>query len=100
MSAAQLPCVSRAPPVGPDRSWGGLGEVLGDVQIDCPIYASAVEALLHRCDVFVEYTKPDSARANSLLELVDHGKPREAGGDLLELWRRVGDAGLNSATGV
>jgi 4-hydroxy-tetrahydrodipicolinate reductase len=49
-----------------------LGEVLGDARITCPIYSSAVEALSSRCDVFVEYTKPDSAKANALAA-VEHG---------------------------
>jgi 4-hydroxy-tetrahydrodipicolinate reductase len=46
-----------------------LGEVLGEPRLDCPVYASAKEALLHPCDVFVEYTKPDSAKANILAAL-------------------------------
>jgi 4-hydroxy-tetrahydrodipicolinate reductase len=49
-----------------------LGDVLGDPGITCPIHASATEALVHRCDVFVEYTKPGSAKANVLAAL-DHG---------------------------
>jgi len=53
------------------RSHAGrnLGEVLGDSRINCPIYGSAVEALARRCDVFVEYTKPDAAKANVLAAL-------------------------------
>jgi 4-hydroxy-tetrahydrodipicolinate reductase len=46
-----------------------LGEVLGDSQIDCPIYASAPDALVVPCDVLVEYTKPDSAKHNILAAL-------------------------------
>lgn len=46
-----------------------LGDVLGELQLTCRIYASAVEALANPCDVFVEYTKPDSARANILAAL-------------------------------
>jgi len=49
-----------------------LGEVLGDARITCPIYPSAAEALASRCDVFVEYTKPESAKAN-VLAAVEHG---------------------------
>ena len=49
-----------------------LGEVLGDTKISCPIYASAAEALAQGCDVFVEYTKPDQAKANVLAAL-EHG---------------------------
>ena len=46
-----------------------LAEVLGDPRLACPIYRSAAEALVDPCDVFVEYTKPDSARANVLIAL-------------------------------
>jgi 4-hydroxy-tetrahydrodipicolinate reductase len=49
-----------------------LGDVLDDHRLTCPTYASAADALAHRCDVFVEYTKPDSARANVLAAL-EHG---------------------------
>ncbi len=37
-----------------------------------PIFASATEALADGCDVFVEYTKPDVARAN-ILAALEHG---------------------------
>lgn len=47
----------------------GLGEVLDEPQLACPIYSSAAEALAEPCDVFVEYTRPDSARANILTAL-------------------------------
>jgi 4-hydroxy-tetrahydrodipicolinate reductase len=46
-----------------------LREVLGEPDLACPVYASASEALVHPCDVFVEYTKPESARANVLAAL-------------------------------
>jgi 4-hydroxy-tetrahydrodipicolinate reductase len=46
-----------------------LGEVLGEPRLRCPVYASATEALVHPCDVLVEYTKPDSAKANVLAAL-------------------------------
>src|SRR5262245_20665237 len=49
-----------------------LGDVLGDTRIACPIYASAAEAAATRCDVFVEYTKPDVAKDNALAALA-HG---------------------------
>lgn len=49
-----------------------LGEVLGQPGLGCPIYASAAEALGRPCDVFVEYTKPDQAKANVLAAL-GHG---------------------------
>jgi len=49
-----------------------LGEVLDEPRLGCPIYATAPEALVHRCDVFVELTKPDVAKANVLAPL-QHG---------------------------
>jgi len=49
-----------------------LGEVLAESLLTCPIYQTAGEALANSCDVFVEYTKPESARANVLTAL-EHG---------------------------
>ncbi len=49
-----------------------LGEVLGEPRLATPIFASATEALGQPCDVFVEYTKPDSAKAN-ILAALEHG---------------------------
>lgn len=46
-----------------------LGKVLDEPGLYCPVYASAAEALVHPCDVFVEYTKPDTAKANVLAAL-------------------------------
>ena len=46
-----------------------LGEVLGEPRLDCPVYGSATDALVNACDVFVEYTKPDSAKANIMAAL-------------------------------
>ncbi len=46
-----------------------LGEVLDEPRLTCPVYASAADALADPCDVFVEYTKPDSARSNILTAL-------------------------------
>ncbi len=46
-----------------------LGEVLGEPSLTGSIYASAAEALVNPCDVFVEYTKPDTARTNILAAL-------------------------------
>ncbi len=46
-----------------------LGEVLNEPRLDCPVLATAAEALLAGADVFVEYTRPDSARANILTAL-------------------------------
>ena len=46
-----------------------LGEVLGIPSLDCPVRASAAEALRHRPDVFFEYTRPEVAKANVLAAL-------------------------------
>lgn len=51
-----------------------LGDVLGDPQIDCVVFASIAEALARApgCDVYVEYSKPkDTAqiKANVLAAL-------------------------------
>lgn len=43
-----------------------LGTVLNVPELTVPIFASATEALAIGCDVFVEYTKPESAKANVL----------------------------------
>lgn len=49
-----------------------LGEVLGEPRLTGSIYASAAEALANPCDVFVEYTKPESAKSN-ILTALEHG---------------------------
>jgi 4-hydroxy-tetrahydrodipicolinate reductase len=46
-----------------------LGDVLDEPRLTAPVFASAAEALATRCDVFVEYTKPDVAKANILTAL-------------------------------
>jgi 4-hydroxy-tetrahydrodipicolinate reductase len=49
-----------------------LGEVLGEPRLAGGVYGSAAEALGQPCDVFVEYTKPASAKSNVLAAL-EHG---------------------------
>ena len=49
-----------------------LGEVLGEPRLTGHIFASTREALANPCDVFVEYTKPESATAN-ILAALEHG---------------------------
>jgi 4-hydroxy-tetrahydrodipicolinate reductase len=49
-----------------------LGEVLGEPRLVCPVYSSAKDALAHPCDVFVEYTRPEIAKGNTL-DALDHG---------------------------
>lgn len=53
------------------RTFAGhiLGDVLAASRLTCSVYPTAQEALAHPCDVFVEYTKPDVAKANILLAL-------------------------------
>lgn len=46
-----------------------LGEVLREARLTCRIYATAAAALEHPCDVFVEYTTPESAKPNILAAL-------------------------------
>jgi 4-hydroxy-tetrahydrodipicolinate reductase len=46
-----------------------LGDLLGEARLDCIVHATAAEALAAPADVFVEYTKPDSAKANILAAL-------------------------------
>ncbi len=46
-----------------------LGDALNEPALDCPVHATAAEALRARADVFVEYTKPDAAKANILAAL-------------------------------
>ena len=46
-----------------------VGEVLGIEGLRAPIFATAREALASGCDVFVEYTKPDSAKGHVLAAL-------------------------------
>jgi 4-hydroxy-tetrahydrodipicolinate reductase len=46
-----------------------LGDVLNEPRLTASIYASAAEALANECDVFVEYTKPETAKANIVAAL-------------------------------
>lgn len=46
-----------------------LGDVLGEPRLAARVFATAAEALAQPCDVFVEYTHPDSAKANVLAAL-------------------------------
>lgn len=46
-----------------------LGDVLGEPRLAAPVFATATQALATPCDVFVEYTKPDGAKANVLAAL-------------------------------
>ncbi|MCE9579105.1 MAG: 4-hydroxy-tetrahydrodipicolinate reductase [Deltaproteobacteria bacterium] len=55
--------------VGRKDAGRALGAVLGEPRLQCTIVASAAEALAARCDVFVEYTRPEAAKANALAAL-------------------------------
>ena len=46
------------------RAGEDLGAVLGEDRLDAPIYPTASAALAHPCDVFVEYTRAETAAAN------------------------------------
>jgi 4-hydroxy-tetrahydrodipicolinate reductase len=46
-----------------------IGDLLGEPRLSGRLYASAAEALGQPCDVFVEYTKPASAKQNILTAL-------------------------------
>jgi 4-hydroxy-tetrahydrodipicolinate reductase len=46
-----------------------LGEILAEPRLRCRIYVAAEEALNEPCDIFVEYTKPDVAKANIMAAL-------------------------------
>lgn len=56
---------------GVSRTHAGreLGEVLGEPGLGVPVFGTAGEALEVPCDVFVEYTKPDSAKRHVLAAL-------------------------------
>jgi 4-hydroxy-tetrahydrodipicolinate reductase len=56
------------------RAYAGkkLSNVLNEPSLDCPIFASAAEALTIPCDVFMDYTHPDAAKAN-ILTALQHG---------------------------
>jgi 4-hydroxy-tetrahydrodipicolinate reductase len=59
---------------GVSRTQAGriLGEVVGKPAIAALLFPSAEAALREKCDVFVEYTKPESAKSNVLAAL-EHG---------------------------
>ncbi|EIL93511.1 MULTISPECIES: 4-hydroxy-tetrahydrodipicolinate reductase [Rhodanobacter] len=54
------------------RAGETLGAVLGEAGLQAPIFASVDAALAQPCDVFVEYTRPSSAKAN-ILAALEHG---------------------------
>lgn len=65
-AAADLQLVAAVSRTHAGRS---LADALGDPRLAAPVFGSAAEALAVPCDVFVEYTKPASAKANVLAAL-------------------------------
>lgn len=61
---AAVPDLALVAAVSRTHAGRSLGDVLSAPQLTTPVYATAVEALAHPCDVFVDYTKPDAAMAN------------------------------------
>lgn len=59
---------------GVSRTHAGkvLADVLNDPRLTARLYASAEEALATPCDVFMEFTKPASAKSN-ILKALEHG---------------------------
>jgi 4-hydroxy-tetrahydrodipicolinate reductase len=55
--------------VGRSHAGRRLADVLGEPRLDCAVHGTAAEALATPADVFIEYTKPDSAKANVLAAL-------------------------------
>jgi 4-hydroxy-tetrahydrodipicolinate reductase len=66
---AASPDVVLASAVSRSHAGRRLGDVIAAPGIDCPVYASVAEALQSPCDVLVEYTKPDAAKAHVLAAL-------------------------------
>ena len=87
--------------VSRSRAGEDLGEVLSDPHLHAPVYATASEAISVGCDVFVEYTKPDSALANVLTAL-EHGAHVVIGTSGLtdSDYERIGDAAESAGRGV
>ena len=78
-----------------------LGDILGESRLTCRIYGSAVEALKEACDVFVEYTSPESAKAN-ILQALAHAAHVVVGtsGLTVEDFAEIEDAARRSDRGV
>jgi len=85
------------------RSQAGhvLGDVLGIDGLTTPVFASVMEALATRPDVFVEYTKPDVARLH-ILSALEAGAHVVVGTSGLrdEDYREINAAALANKRGV
>jgi 4-hydroxy-tetrahydrodipicolinate reductase len=69
---AKVNDISLVAAVSRQHAGRSLGDVLGESDLDCPVFATAAEAVGIGCDVFMEYTKPDVAKRNVLTAL-EHG---------------------------
>jgi len=67
--ARQAPDIHLVAAVSRTHAGRTLGDVLDEPALTTAVYASATEALAHPCDVFVEYTKPDTAKPNIVAAL-------------------------------
>lgn len=78
-----------------------LGDALGAPELSAPVVAAARDALALGCDVFVEFTKPDSAMAN-ILAALDAGAHVVVGTSGLgdEDYRAIDDRARAAARGV
>ena len=68
-SIAKTSDVALVAAVSRQNAGRSLGDVLDEPLLACPVYASVDEALAKPCDVFVEYTQPDSAKTHVLAAL-------------------------------
>jgi 4-hydroxy-tetrahydrodipicolinate reductase len=71
-SIAAAPDLELVSAIGRTHARRILGDVLNEPRLTARIYASVTEALGNPCDVFVEYTKPESAKAN-IMTALEHG---------------------------
>jgi 4-hydroxy-tetrahydrodipicolinate reductase len=71
-SIAKEPDLSLVTAVSRRHAGSTLGDVLAEPKLHAPIFFSAAEALTTPCQVFVEYTKPESAKSN-ILAAIDRG---------------------------
>ena len=73
LAIAKLTDITMVSAVSRTHAGKTLGEVLGEPQLTCPIYATTEEALTAQpCDVFFEFTKPEVAKGN-ILSALRHG---------------------------
>lgn len=78
-----------------------LGAALATPGLDCPVFATAAEALAVPCDVFFEYTKPAVAQAN-VLQALERGAHVVIGTSGLDeaAYAAIGTAAAQAGRGV